>query len=179
MAGGWASGKTFALEDAEPVDLAWDGTLSDSEWATSRVIQALEFGWRVQIAYVQRPIELALWGALDRALEEGRAVPLLELPAVYAKAQQSILTLHRVFGSDSRVAFVLIFNAGTGANPQTPRKLSISDIGPGGTVHYSAADVESFQQTAREVLRSARQSGHYPAEILAAGGAGMGTEAGE
>src|SRR5689334_23102005 len=77
MAGGWASGKTFALEDSEPTDLAWDGTLGDSEWAASRTIQALEFGWRVQIAYVQRPIELALWGALDRALEEGRAVPLL------------------------------------------------------------------------------------------------------
>jgi hypothetical protein len=179
MAGGWASGKTFALEDAERTDLAWDGTLGDPEWAESRVVHALEFGWRVQIAYVQRPIELALWGALDRAWEEGRVVPLLELPGVHARVQRSMLRLHKVFGSDPRVAFALIYNAGTRANPQKPRKLSISDIAPGGAIHYTDADVKGFQQAAREVWRSAQQSGHYPAEILSAAGAGMGTEAGE
>ncbi len=174
MAGGWASGKTFALDGLDPVDLAWDGTLGDSRWATAIVIQALESGWRVQIAYVQRPVELALWGALNRAVEEGRAVPLVELPRVHARSQKSILNLHEVFGADPRVAFILIFNAGTQANPQTPVKLSISDIAPGGPVHYSTADVKSFQETARAVWRAARQSGHYPEEILAAGGEGMG-----
>jgi hypothetical protein len=179
MAGGWASGKTYALRDVEPADLAWDGTLADERWAAAMVILALEHGWRVQIAYVQRPVVLALWGSLDRAMEEGRTVPLLLLPTVHRAAQQSILKLHSTFGNDPRVAFILIFNAGTRAEPREGRKLSISDIAPDGVIHYTQGDVKSYQQTARKVWQAAGQSGHYPAEILAAAGAGMGKENGK
>ena len=174
MAGGWASGKSYALNAAPTVDLSWDGTLSDPAWAADQIIQALECGWRVHLAYIQRPIELAMWGALDRAAEEGRAVPLLELPRVHREAQQSILRLVKRFGSDPRVSFLLLLNDGTRATQSVPRKLPISQIAARGSFHYSADDVESYQQKAREIWQAAAQSGHYTAEVLAAAGKGMG-----
>jgi Zeta toxin len=175
MAGGWASGKSYALSTAPAADLSWDGTLSDSAWAADQIIQAMECGWRIHLAYIQRPIELAMWGALDRAAEEGRAVPLLELPCVHREAQQSILRLLKRFGSDPRVSFLLLLNDGTRATPSLPRKLSISQIAARGSFHYSAADVESYQHKAREIWQAAAQSGHYTAEVLAAASKGMGT----
>lgn len=77
MAGGWGAGKTHALEHAKPSGLAWDGTLKDTRWAGRMVDLALETGWRVEIAYVFRDIELALYGAVERAMTEGRGVPLV------------------------------------------------------------------------------------------------------
>ena len=80
MAGGWGVGKTHALEHAEHRDLAWDGTLKDTAWARAMFDHALAHGWRVEIACAFRDIELALYGAVERAKTEGRSVPLSELP---------------------------------------------------------------------------------------------------
>ena len=76
MAGGWGAGKTHALQGAALPDVAWDGTLSDRTWAREMIDLALAHGWRVEIAYVFRDIELALYGAVERARKEGRGVPL-------------------------------------------------------------------------------------------------------
>ena len=59
MAGGWGAGKTHALKHARLPDLAWDGTLKDTPWARKIIDLALTNGWRVEVAYVFRDIELA------------------------------------------------------------------------------------------------------------------------
>ncbi len=173
MAGGWAAGKTFALERVPAASLSWDGTLGDPKWAREVIERALACGWKVQIAYVQRPIALALQGALERGVSEGRMVPLLQLPAVHAQVQSSIVALERHFRTESDVDFLLLHNPGTREAPQEVMKLQITDIAPGGRLHYSRRDVEAFQNTARHFWQQAREAADFPTEVLAAAGIGM------
>lgn len=174
MAGGWASGKTHALQRTPMVELSWDGTLADSVWASKVIRLAVKHGWKVQIAYVHRPIELACLGALERGLSEGRMVPLLKLPRVHANAQLSVVQLHQEFATWTSVDFLLLHNPGTAAQPADVVKLQIGDIAPGGKLHYSAADVKNLEQAACHLWQKARDEKSYPQAILEAAGQGMG-----
>ncbi len=171
MAGGWAAGKTYALQRAAPADLSWDGTLANTEWARRMIKLALSHGWRVHLAYVQRPVELACWGALQRGIDEGRMVPLLALPALHAQVQASVLQLAKEF--QQSVEILLLYNAGSLAAPQIPLKMAITDIAPGGRLHYSPRDVEALQEKARSVWQEARRQKVWPQAVLDAAGAGM------
>lgn len=174
MAGGWAAGKTHALQQDKAVDLSWDGTLSDSLWAIQIIKLALLHGWKVQIAYVQRPIELACIGALERGVSEGRMTPLIHLPTVHAKVQTSIWVLHRLFSRQMGVHFRLLYNPGTVSHPACVSKLRIRDIAPGGQLHYNSTDVKAFAKTARRIWQEARDQGGYPPAVIEAAGQGMG-----
>ena len=173
MAGGWAAGKTFALERATVAELSWDGTLADAKWSRHIIELALAHGWRVQVAYVHRPIELALRGALERGVSEGRMVPLLQLPVVHAQVQKAVVALELQFRSEGQVDFLLLHNPGTREHPQEVSRLKISDIAPRGWVHYSPRDVEAFQQTARQIWQQASDDPAFPAEVAATAGIGM------
>lgn len=174
MAGGWSAGKTHALNGFKAADLSWDGTLADAMWATKIIELALRHGWKVQIAYVQRPLALACQGALDRGVSEGRMVPLIHLPKVHAQVQKSIETLHRLFSRQERVRFRLLYNPGTPAHNVDVSKLRIRDIAPGGELHYSDADVKAFEQTARQIWQEAKDRGDYPPAVIEAAGQDMG-----
>jgi hypothetical protein len=171
MAGGWAAGKTHALQRAATADLSWDGTLADTEWARRVITLALSHGWRVHLAYVQRPIELACWGALQRGVDEGRMVPLLALPSLHARVQASVLQLTKEFQQTSEI--LLLYNAGSPAAPQIPLKIEIADIAPGGRLHYSPSDVEDLEEKARNVWQEASRQKVWPQAVLRAAGAGM------
>jgi len=172
MAGGWAAGKTYALQRAPTADLNWDGTLAGTEWARQIIKLALSNGWKVHLAYVQRPVELACWGALQRGIDEGRMVPLLALPGLHAKVQASVLQLAREFRQSAEI--LLLYNAGSPAAPQIPSQIDIADIAPGGRLHYSRRDVEDLQEKARHVWQEASRQTVWPQAVLDAAGAGMG-----
>ncbi|MFZ2276390.1 MAG: zeta toxin family protein [Prosthecobacter sp.] len=171
MAGGWAAGKTYALQRTAPADLNWDGTLVDTEWARRMIKLALSHGWRVHLAYVHRPVELACWGALQRGIDEGRMVPLLALPALHAEVQASVLKLAKEFQKKAEI--LLLYNAGSQAAPQIPFEIDIADIAPGGRLHYSSVDVEDLEEKARSVWQEASRQKVWPQAVLDAAGSGM------
>ncbi len=108
MAGGWAAGKTHAVQHLpDKPDLVWDGTLSDSRWAAAYIDFALDQKWKVEIVYIYRNLELALYGAIQRAEEVGRAVPLDELPASHRDSQQSVLELSLNYAGTKGVSFCM------------------------------------------------------------------------
>lgn len=174
MAGGWAAGKTYALQRTKSADLSWDGTLADPVWAAEIILFAVSHGWKVQVAYVQRPIELACKGALERGVNEGRMVPLIELPGIHASVQASVMELERRFRSNAAVDFLLLHNPGTLAHPADVTRLRVADIAPGGRLHYSQSNVKDFQETARRIWQEALEEGGFPRAVLEAASQGMG-----
>jgi len=132
MSGGWGAGKTHALQGAPLPDLAWDGTLSDTAWARAMVDLSLFHGWLVEIAYVFRDIELALYGAVERAKKEGRSVPLAELPGNHRAVQISIRGLIRRYRSNNAVAFMLLHNTGASGVRGVPLVISEAELAPKG-----------------------------------------------
>ena len=129
MAGGWGAGKTHALDHAPAPDLAWDGTLDRPNWASEMIDLALTHGWQVDIAYVFRDIELAIYGTIERAKTEGRSVPLSELPRSHRRVQISIRTLLRRYRSNSQVSFTLLHNTGAKGILGTPVAFAETELG--------------------------------------------------
>jgi hypothetical protein len=154
MAGGWAAGKTHALEHESSPDLAWDGTLSNPKWASQMIGLALKQGWKVEIAYVYRDLELSFYGAMERALKEGRGVPLREIPSVHRSVQRSIRRLYSAYFDDPNVAFLLLHNVGTRAIRSTPLLFTISDLESGGALHYTRSHESYFSKAADHLASS-------------------------
>ena len=158
MAGGWAAGKTHALEHMPTPELAWDGTLRDTDWAADMIDLALAKGWHVVIAYVFRDLELAFYGAMERAGAEGRMVPLAELPGMHRAVQKSILDLTAAYLKEERVAFVLLHNLGTEKVRCRPWKISRKDLDAAGGLHYTAAHESYYVQAASQIGEAAASS---------------------
>lgn len=158
MAGGWAAGKTHALENEQRPDLAWDGTLSDSRWAGEMIDLALGYGWKVEIAYVYRDLELAFYGAIERAQQEGRSVPLRKIPAVHRTVQQSVSTLYSAYFDNPEVAFLLLHNVGTREVRSTPLLVAIADLEMSGALHYTDAHEAYFSKAADHLERASGSS---------------------
>lgn len=151
MAGGWGAGKTHALEHAAMPDLAWDGTLSDPKRAQKMIDLALANGWRVEIAYVFRDIELALYGAVERAKDEGRSVPLRELPGNHRAVQLSICSLLRRYRREIRVSFMLLHNTGAKGVKGATLVIPETELAPKGALHYSPQYESYYAEAAREI----------------------------
>jgi hypothetical protein len=151
MAGGWAAGKTHALEKETPPDLAWDGTLGDAVWASKMIDLALAEGWKVEVAYVFRDLELAFYGAVERGLSEGRTVPLAELPKSHREVQQSIIDLTALYLTESQVSFLLLHNLGTAHVRCGPLKISRDELDSGGGLHYTPSYERYYLQAAAHI----------------------------
>jgi hypothetical protein len=151
MAGGWGAGKTHALEHAPMTDLAWDGTLSNPKQARLMIERALKNGWRVEIAYVFRDIELAIYGAVERAISEGRSVPLDQLPNSHRAVQISIRSLIRRYRRNPHVAFMLLHNTGAKWVRGNPLVFSEAELAPKGALHYSVRHEHYYAEAAREI----------------------------
>lgn len=158
MAGGWGAGKTHALENTPLRELAWDGTLKDTPWARSMIDVALRRGWRVEVAYVFRDIELALYGAVERATAEGRSVPLPELPGNHRAVQASIRKLLKRYRNHVNVSFLLLHNTGAKGVAGTSLVIAEDELAPKGALHYPQRYADYYAQVAREVeARNTRQ----------------------
>ncbi len=151
MAGGWAAGKTHALEHQAPCDLAWDGTLSVAKDAAEMIDLALSEGWRVEIAYVFRDLELAFYGAVERGRKEGRMVPINELPKKHREVQRSILDLLALYESDIRVSFLLLHNLGTHQVVCEPLVIAKNDLEASGALHYTPTHEHYYIQAAPQI----------------------------
>ncbi|MCX6872681.1 MAG: hypothetical protein NTW21_02580 [Verrucomicrobia bacterium] len=151
MAGGWAAGKTHALEHMPTPELAWDGTLRDAVWAAGMIDLALAEGWNVVIAYVFRDLELAFYGAMERAGAEGRMVPLAELPGMHRAVQHSVLGLTALYSVEPRVSFLLLHNLGTDRVRCEPLKIPRDELDAAGGLHYTAAHERYYFQAAPHI----------------------------
>ena len=158
MAGGWGAGKTHALEREKPCDLAWDGTLKDTDWAWQMVNLALVQGWRVEIAYVFRDIEMAMYGAVQRSFDEGRSVPLAELPGNHRAVQVSVRKLILDFRTNPSVAFLLLHNLGAKGIEGTARVFANTELAQTGALHDSKRYEDYYTEAAREIEAIHRSS---------------------
>jgi hypothetical protein len=141
MAGGWAAGKTrvvkFKIERGDlPAELTWDGTLKDTVWARDQIREALGRNCRVEILYVHRNIELAMYGAIDRARKEGRSVPIRELPSNHRAVQRSVRRLITDFGMNRDVSFTFYHNIGSEKLSLAPMPFEEDELAPTGALHY-------------------------------------------
>ena len=112
---------------------------------------ALDGGWRVEIAYVFRDIELALYGAVERAKDEGRSIPLQELPRRHREVQISITKLLRQYRKNLRVSFTLLHNTGAKGVNGTALVIPETELAPKGALHYSLRYESYYAQAAREI----------------------------
>jgi len=151
MAGGWGAGKTHALKHATLPDLAWDGTLKDTPWARRMIDLALANGWRIEVAYVFRDIELALYGALERAVQEGRSVPPEDLPRNHAEVQRSILRLIHRYRQEARLTFILLHNTGASNVRGKSLILRYGDLASRGPLHYRKCYEVYYGKAARQI----------------------------
>jgi len=143
--------QTHALQGAELADIAWDGTLKGYRWACEMIDLALDHGWRVQIAYVLRDIELALYGAIERAKKEGRGVPLRTLPGNHRAVQRSVLRLLRRYENHPRVVFLLLHNMGAETIHGKSLVIRVAELAPKGALHYSKRHEEYYAEAAGEI----------------------------
>lgn len=152
MAGGWAAGKTHALrhETTRP-DLVWDGTLGEPVWAASMIEIALQKGWKVEVAYIYRNLELAFYGAMQRAKEEGRAVPLERMASNHRVVQQSIIKLSEVFLGRKGISFLYIHNLGKKGALADPLKIELKELEYNGALHYLEKHEHYYSEAAKHL----------------------------
>jgi hypothetical protein len=158
MAGGWAAGKTHAVQHLpDKPDLVWDGTLSKSRWAATYIDFALKQKWKVEIVYIYRNLELALYGAIQRAEEVGRSVPLNELPASHRSSQQSVLELSLNYAGTTGVSFLYVHNLGRKGAMAEPLKIVRNELELHGPLHYLDRH-ESYYRKASTYLHAKNYS---------------------
>lgn len=124
-AGGTGAGKTTALSQVPDVqqmmdraDLVYDGTMSNFNSAKDRIDAALDSGRNVNIGYINRdPVDSFTNGALPRAVETGRTVPLDAHISAHIGAAKTIQELQEAYKDDPRVNIEVINNS-TGEKPQ-------------------------------------------------------------
>jgi Zeta toxin len=129
-------------------DLTWDGTLKDTEWAAAMIDLAVKHEWEVEIAYIYRNLELALYGAVERRKKEGRAVPLDQLPATHRTAQQAVLNLSLLYSGRSKISFLFLHNLGKKGAFSDPLKIEIKELEVNGALHYLRRHEDYYSQAA-------------------------------
>jgi len=113
-AGGNAAGKSTAIsftQEASRAQVVFDSTFSNWEHALSLVDQALAADKRVTVLYVNRPLEDAFLGMLDRAGREGRVVTISQLIGSHRGAAATVRRLWIGFSSDARFQFRFVDNS--------------------------------------------------------------------
>ncbi len=115
-AGGVAAGKTTSLsqfpeliERSKRAQIIVDSTFSSLKGATRLMNEVLGSGKRVNIFYVHRdPMESFVNGALIRARETGRTLPLTYFLNTHMGAPKVLLTMVERYKNDPRVEITII-----------------------------------------------------------------------
>ena len=111
MSGGTGSGKTTALRNAgvefQQYPIVYDTNLSGIKNSIGKIKKALDNGFKVEIAYVQRdPITAFEQGVLPRVKSRGRIVSIDEHISRHQGALQTLQNLQKKFGDQIRVSFI-------------------------------------------------------------------------
>ena len=156
LSGGWGAGKTHAAATKPlSVDLTWDGTLAELPWAERSIDLCLKHGWKVVIFHVHRNVELALYGAIERAQTEGRSVPLRGLPGTHRQVQQTALALYRRYQRNKAVQFVFFHNTGTRQVAAEGQIVTRDELAFRGALHYCAR-YEAYHADIAEKIHAPR-----------------------
>ena len=112
--GGAASGKSAGLTDAaeDAADLVMDGTLANFDKSVGLIDSAADSGKAVEIVYIDRDPQKAITQMLDRAIEEGRPVPLDVFLDGHRDARSSIKRIVERYADDPRVNIEIWNNQG-------------------------------------------------------------------
>jgi hypothetical protein len=113
--GGNAAGKSTAIsftKDGSGAQVVFDSTFSNPDHSRRLVDQALAAGKRVTVLYVDRPLEDAFHGMLERAGREGRVVTISQLIGSHRGAAETMRDLWHDFSKDTRFQFRFVDNSG-------------------------------------------------------------------
>jgi hypothetical protein len=140
-AGGVAAGKSTAVTDdmVAASDLVFDGTLRETSWAIQTIELAIRNGWKVEINYVQRPIDLVIRGAISRADRGGRWGSLADLPSIHQAAQASAIRLFKHFHGRPQFRMNLWLNDGATLDV-APKLVRLEQVDIGGPLSYGGID---------------------------------------
>jgi hypothetical protein len=114
MAGGNAAGKSTAVRVGRIADEATvvvDSTLSNPTHAERLIQMALMAEWRITIVHIDRPVDDAFRGMLQRSRTEGRVVTIRQLMASQRGAVESMRVLWDALRQNPRVVFKLLNNS--------------------------------------------------------------------
>jgi hypothetical protein len=112
--GGNAAGKTCALTFANAMQTAhvvFDSTLTNPDYARRLIERVLESSKAVSILYVNRPLDDALEGMIERCRDEGRVVTIHQIIESQRLAATTVRRLWNTFRQDPRVAFTFLANS--------------------------------------------------------------------
>jgi hypothetical protein len=173
--GGWGAGKSHALgQQFDDADLVLDGTASNPDWTRKLIQKALDNGWNVVMAHVSRPMDLVGSGVMERAMKEGRAVPVAKAPAVHRASQATAVQMAREFGD--KVQSYFFHNPGTKERPQPVQELTLDDVSAGGNYHLDEREESNQQREALDAARRYSASNGVSDAIQAASGLGGETD---
>ncbi len=114
LAGGGGSGKgtigKVLPNIYDDVDLVLDGTLASLKKARDRIQYVLKHGFKTNIIYVFRPVDLAIPGIVQRAMRTGRGVPIVVAAEDHYDAQKTVLALSKEFSD--QINIIVINNSG-------------------------------------------------------------------
>lgn len=96
--GGQSSGKTRGIMELDAGGAILDSTHHDTNTLVRTLQGLLDAGRRVSVVLTERSPEEAVAGMLDRALEEGRAVPLHRMAEAHAGAPNAWMAAMEKFG---------------------------------------------------------------------------------
>lgn len=158
-AGGTGAGKSTALEVipqvAREVDnspIIYDANMSSFNSAVDKIEQALQNGYKVKMAYVDRePINALTEGALPRANRMGRTVPIDEHLNTHLGSRDTVKQLMDKYQDNPNVEFSLINNNNGKGNASL-----ITDLDAYGKVSYNKS---KLRKDAYEATKQAYQEG--------------------
>jgi hypothetical protein len=124
-AGGVASGKTTSISEEvfTRASLVRDGTMRDVAKDFREIQTALDNGWDVQLTYIQRPFDLVVDGAIERAARTGRWGLLAQLPEIHMLAQRSFSAVAEHFKDNARVDIRALYNTWSPDRPVAAREI--------------------------------------------------------
>ena len=168
MAGGGGSGKTLATNyfvNLQPL-LVYDTTFSQTQHAFAKVRLALAREMNVLIVYVNRPFQNAVRGVIERAIVDGRTVPLYILARDHVDSPTTVFQVANKFASNNEVQVYVFDNSGNHPNEGkilTDRQEVLSFL-----EELTYNDKDDFERQAREVLNNEKSTGEIPERIVAA-----------
>jgi len=146
LAGGGGSGKSTAggpiIEELNP-DLIVDGTLSNLTRAHRDIEASLASNRDVNVIYVYRSPEKSVEGAIERAISEGRPVPVDALAEAHANAAKTVKALTQAYNDNGRVEIDTIWNDGELENRRSIPIEEVPDVNQQHAEHIFYNAVES------------------------------------
>ena len=117
LTGGGGSGKTTATdvpgvkEYKDMAQIIFDTTMASTASSIRKIDEALRAGKRVAIIYIHRPIEQAVKGVIERAVNDGRVVPVDVLANDHFNAQRTIIALEKRYRDEGAVFILILDNS--------------------------------------------------------------------